>query len=288
MCRCLATSRQSSLIALGSEAGVLRLVDSAALNLTVVHRARLHHGPILHMKYSPDGSILAVLAGPRSLFASRLGHAPAHGSGSTPTHDLGKDSETCMQACSLTHCTAQAAGHSSEQLTGCCTSPCVRFLHSSCALAATASRNIGARLHNASIVIVHLFLPDGPVGSCEQAASKRMQQASPCWAACCQICCLQGYHATLHGVTLSTGSPAKREKTPMLFATMPDRDVAPILKAVHQECAAMSLADKHGLCKKAPAHARSRRQIQCLKYNCQLLLPLQWLQDVVCQDEWYP
>ena len=65
VCRCLAASRQSSLVALGSEAGVVRLVDSAALNLTVVHRARLHHGPILHMKYSPDGSILAVLAGPR-------------------------------------------------------------------------------------------------------------------------------------------------------------------------------------------------------------------------------
>lgn len=64
-CRCLAASRHTPLIALGSKAGVLRLVDSGALNLTVVHRSRLDQGPIKQMAFSPDGKTLAVLAGTR-------------------------------------------------------------------------------------------------------------------------------------------------------------------------------------------------------------------------------
>ena len=55
----------SSLVGLGSETGVVRLVDAAALNLTVVFRAKLHDGAITHMAFSPDAKTLAVVAGTR-------------------------------------------------------------------------------------------------------------------------------------------------------------------------------------------------------------------------------
>ena len=55
----------SSLVGLGSESGVVRLVDAAALNLTVVFRAKLHDGAITHMAFSPDARILAVVADTR-------------------------------------------------------------------------------------------------------------------------------------------------------------------------------------------------------------------------------
>lgn len=73
-CRCLATTMHSTLIALGSEAGVVRLVDSAAIGLTVVHRSKLHQGPIRRMAFSPDGKTLAVLAGTRSAAETLLCH----------------------------------------------------------------------------------------------------------------------------------------------------------------------------------------------------------------------
>lgn len=63
--RCLASSMQSNLVALGSESGVVRLVDAAALSLTVVFRTRLHQGPISCMAFSPDAKLLAVVAGNR-------------------------------------------------------------------------------------------------------------------------------------------------------------------------------------------------------------------------------
>lgn len=50
----------SSLVALGSEAGVVRVVETAAAGLTVVFRAKLHQGPIRAAAFSPDGKILAV------------------------------------------------------------------------------------------------------------------------------------------------------------------------------------------------------------------------------------
>lgn len=56
---------QTQLVALGSELGVLRLVDAAALSLTVVFRARLHEGPIAAVAFSPDAKALAVVAGNR-------------------------------------------------------------------------------------------------------------------------------------------------------------------------------------------------------------------------------
>ena len=64
----------STLIALGSEAGVVRLVDSAATGLTVVHRSKLHQGPIRRMAFSPDGKTLAVLAGIRLAAEALLCH----------------------------------------------------------------------------------------------------------------------------------------------------------------------------------------------------------------------
>lgn len=63
--RCLASSMQSSLVALGSEAGVVRLVETAAAGLTVVCRAKLHQGPIAAMAFSPDAKILSVATGDR-------------------------------------------------------------------------------------------------------------------------------------------------------------------------------------------------------------------------------
>lgn len=50
----------SSLVALGSELGVLRVVDTAAAGLTVVFRARLHKGLIRAAAFSPDAKILSV------------------------------------------------------------------------------------------------------------------------------------------------------------------------------------------------------------------------------------
>ena len=55
----------SSLVALGSEAGVVRLVETAAAGLTVVFRAKLHQGPIAAMAFSPDAKILSVATGDR-------------------------------------------------------------------------------------------------------------------------------------------------------------------------------------------------------------------------------
>ena len=63
--RCLASSMHSSLVALGSEAGVVRLVESATAGLTVVFRAKLHQGPLTAMAFSPDGKILSVATGDR-------------------------------------------------------------------------------------------------------------------------------------------------------------------------------------------------------------------------------
>lgn len=63
--RCLASSMKSSLVALGSDSGVVRLIDAAALSLTVVFRARLCEGPITCMAFSPDAKALAVVAGNR-------------------------------------------------------------------------------------------------------------------------------------------------------------------------------------------------------------------------------
>lgn len=56
---------KSSLVALGSELGVLRIVETAAVNPTVVFRARLHQGPITALAFSPDAKILAVVANTR-------------------------------------------------------------------------------------------------------------------------------------------------------------------------------------------------------------------------------
>jgi len=63
--RCLASSMKSSFVALGSDSGVVRLIDAAALSLTVVFRARLCEGPITCMAFSPDAKALAVVAGNR-------------------------------------------------------------------------------------------------------------------------------------------------------------------------------------------------------------------------------
>ena len=56
---------QSSLVALGSEMGVMRLVETAAASLTVVFRARLHQGPITGLAFSPDAKALAVATATR-------------------------------------------------------------------------------------------------------------------------------------------------------------------------------------------------------------------------------
>ena len=63
--RCLASSMHSSLVALGSELGVVRVVETAAAGLTVVFRARLHKGPVRAVAFSPDANILSVAAGNR-------------------------------------------------------------------------------------------------------------------------------------------------------------------------------------------------------------------------------
>ncbi|KAL3135521.1 hypothetical protein ABBQ38_006001 [Trebouxia sp. C0009 RCD-2024] len=55
----------SSLVALGSELGVVRVVETAAAGLTVVFRARLHKGPIRAAAFSPDAKILSVVTGDR-------------------------------------------------------------------------------------------------------------------------------------------------------------------------------------------------------------------------------
>ena len=51
---------QSSLVATGSELGVVRIVETAAVNLTVAFRARLGQGPITGLAISPDAKMLAV------------------------------------------------------------------------------------------------------------------------------------------------------------------------------------------------------------------------------------
>ncbi len=79
----------STLVALGSEAGVVRLVDSAATGLTVVHRSKLHQGPIRRMAFSPDGKTLAVLAGIRLAAKALLCHVSSTACAAcvTLTHD---------------------------------------------------------------------------------------------------------------------------------------------------------------------------------------------------------
>ncbi len=56
---------KTSFVALGSDSGVVRLIDAAAISLTVVFRARLCEGPITCMAFSPDAKALAVVAGNR-------------------------------------------------------------------------------------------------------------------------------------------------------------------------------------------------------------------------------
>lgn len=63
--RCLASSMHSSLVALGSELGRLRLVETATAGLTVVFRARLDTGPVAALAFSPDAKILSVATGVR-------------------------------------------------------------------------------------------------------------------------------------------------------------------------------------------------------------------------------
>ncbi|KAA6420486.1 MAG: hypothetical protein FRX49_09647 [Trebouxia sp. A1-2] len=72
---CLASSMKTSLVALGSDSGVVRLIDAAAPSLTVVFRARLCEGPITCMAFSPDAKALAVVAGNRVWFVG-LGSVP--------------------------------------------------------------------------------------------------------------------------------------------------------------------------------------------------------------------
>lgn len=55
----------SSLVALGSELGRLRLVETATAGLAVVFRARLGPGPIAAVAFSPDAKILSVATGNR-------------------------------------------------------------------------------------------------------------------------------------------------------------------------------------------------------------------------------
>ncbi len=55
----------TSFVALGSDSGVVRLIDAVAVSLTVVFRARLCEGPITCMAFSPDAKALAVVAGSR-------------------------------------------------------------------------------------------------------------------------------------------------------------------------------------------------------------------------------
>ena len=91
--RCLASSMQSSLVALGSESGVVRLVDAAALSLTMVFRTRLHQGPISCMAFSPDAKLLAVVAGNRCVHACMHARPPKPGHRSLLHH-----SQHCLAA----------------------------------------------------------------------------------------------------------------------------------------------------------------------------------------------
>ena len=61
-CRVLAASLHSRLVALGSETGVLRLVDASTEGLPVVARARLHSCSLQTICFSPDGAWLATWA----------------------------------------------------------------------------------------------------------------------------------------------------------------------------------------------------------------------------------
>ena len=64
-CRGMAGSLRTRLLALGSEMGVLRLMDATSDGLPVVARIRLHSSSLQLMCFSPDGRWLATWAADR-------------------------------------------------------------------------------------------------------------------------------------------------------------------------------------------------------------------------------
>ncbi|KAK9814504.1 hypothetical protein WJX72_006907 [[Myrmecia] bisecta] len=70
--RCLATSMATRLVALGSETGVVRLLDASATGVPVVWRSRLHSAPVTALAFNSFATLLASVSDDRRVYFTSI------------------------------------------------------------------------------------------------------------------------------------------------------------------------------------------------------------------------